>query len=56
MAEVTDPRRDPFPPNVMHRIGTPVRYNISNLQVSRERPWGNILVPVAQQQTGPVKP
>lgn len=51
MAEI---QRDIFPPNIMQRIQTPVRRNVvGNLAVSRNRPWGAILYPEAQQSDAP---
>jgi len=48
MAEI---KRDIFPPNVLRRIQTPVQRKnaVSNLAVSRQRPWGGILTPVSSQ-------
>lgn len=44
-------RRDIFPPHIFQRMLTPVDRSrcVSNLQVTRDRPWGNILYPVSQQ-------
>jgi hypothetical protein len=49
MAEI---KRDIFPTHVLSRIQTPVqrRRCVSNLQICRDRPWGAIVYPVAQQQ------
>lgn len=51
MAEI---QRDVFPPHIMQRIQTPVPRGamISSIAVSRDRPWGGILYPVAQQSDG----
>jgi len=48
MAEIT---RDMFPPNMMHRIQTPItgRAVVGDLFVTRERPWGGMLYPEPQQ-------
>lgn len=48
MAEIN---REIFPPHILHRIQTPIQRKnaISNLAVSRDRPWGGILTPVASQ-------
>jgi hypothetical protein len=47
MAEIN---RDIFPPHILRRIQTPVqrRNCVSNLCVSRERPWGGMLYPTSQ--------
>jgi hypothetical protein len=52
---MTEIQRDMFPPNMMHRIQTPItgRNVVGNLSVSRERPWGAILYPEPQQSPTP---
>jgi hypothetical protein len=41
--------RDIFPAHVLQRMQTPIQRKnaISNLAVSRQRPWGGILQPVS---------
>lgn len=48
MAEI---KRDVFPTHVLQRIQTPIQRKnaVSNLAVSRDRPWGGILSPVPSQ-------
>lgn len=47
-------KRDYFPPNITQRMQTPIARNVvGSLQVSRDRPWGGILYPEAQQTGAP---
>jgi hypothetical protein len=57
MAEIKRQIYPDFPTNGIGRIQTPIsRKNaIGNLTTSRDRPWGGILYPVAQQPDGSVQ-